>query len=362
MWNVILLVLSAMTLAGIFYLTTRVRKFTPFVRLAEKHKALSVLLALACVLTVGFFSFINLYSVVIVFLHLVIFWALFDLGFFIGRKIAKKERKRYIEGVCAILFTAVYLSVGWYNAHHVVETNFTVKSSKVDSPLRIVEIADSHLGITLDGRDFAKQLERINGAGPDVVVIVGDFVDDDTEKKDMLLACEALGKLKTKYGVYFVYGNHDDGYFSYRDFSSKELREALTSNGVVILEDSSVEITDGVVLVGRLDRTFGKRLDAPSLTKDIEKDKYIVMLDHQPNDYDAEEKSGADLVLSGHTHGGHIFPAGEIGLLIGANDRVYGSETRGGTTFFVTSGISGWGIPFKTFCKSEYVVIDVLPE
>ena len=57
--------------------------------------------------------------------------------------------------------------------------------------------------------------------------------------------------------------------------------------------------------------------------------------------------------------GGHIFPAGPIGLWMGANDRFYGTETRGDTTFLVTSGISGWGIPFKTGCISEYVVIDI---
>ena len=83
------------------------------------------------------------------------------------------------------------------------------------------------------------------------------------------------------------------------------------------------------------------------------------MLDHQPNDYDAEAQSGADLVLSGHTHGGHMWPAGLIGLAMGSNDRVYGTETRGETTFVVTSGISGWAIPFKTGTHSEIVVIDV---
>ena len=87
----------------------------------------------------------------------------------------------------------------------------------------------------------------------------------------------------------------------------------------------------------------------------------MIMLDHQPNDYAAEEASGVDLVLSGHTHGGHIFPAGLLGVWMGANDKTYGYERRGGTDFFVTSGISGWVIPFKTGCISEYVVIDIVP-
>ncbi|MBQ9188951.1 MAG: metallophosphoesterase, partial [Clostridia bacterium] len=87
-----------------------------------------------------------------------------------------------------------------------------------------------------------------------------------------------------------------------------------------------------------------------------------VMLDHQPNDYAAEAAAGMDLVLSGHTHGGHIFPAGQIGLWIGANDFLYGTTRIGQTDFVVTSGISGWAIPFKTGTFSEYVVIDLVPK
>ena len=95
--------------------------------------------------------------------------------------------------------------------------------------------------------------------------------------------------------------------------------------------------------------------------KGIDPSRYVIMLDHQPNDYTAEAEAGPDLVISGHTHGGHIFPAGLVGQLTGANDRLYGTERRGNTDFLVTSGISGWGIPFKTFAVSEYVVVDIYP-
>ena len=87
--------------------------------------------------------------------------------------------------------------------------------------------------------------------------------------------------------------------------------------------------------------------------------KYIIILDHQPNDYAAEAATGADLVLSGHTHGGQMLEINLVGALIGSNDRTYGMETRDRTTFIVTSGISDWAIKFKTGCRSEYVIIDV---
>ena len=97
------------------------------------------------------------------------------------------------------------------------------------------------------------------------------------------------------------------------------------------------------------------------MTGELDPSRYAIVLDHQPNDYAAEAASGADLVLSGHTHGGHIFPAGQLGLLFGANDSIYGMQQRGDTTFIVTSGVSGWAIPIKTGCFSEFVVIDVRP-
>ena len=95
------------------------------------------------------------------------------------------------------------------------------------------------------------------------------------------------------------------------------------------------------------------------LVKKLDTDKYIVVMDHQPHDYDNQEKAGVDMVLSGHTHGGQFFPVNNAGVWIGANDKTYGREKRTDTNFIVTSGISDWALKFKTGCKSEYVVIDV---
>ena len=99
-------------------------------------------------------------------------------------------------------------------------TGYTVASDKLSrgESLRIVLIADAHLGITLDGAAFAREMERVQQTAPDLVVVVGDFVDDDSRREDMQAACRALGGLKTSRGVYFVYGNHDNGYYTSRDF------------------------------------------------------------------------------------------------------------------------------------------------
>ena len=99
------------------------------------------------------------------------------------------------------------------------------------------------------------------------------------------------------------------------------------------------------------------------LVKDLDKSKYMLVLDHQPTDYDAQMEAEVDLVLSGHTHGGHIFPAGLIGEGLGINCMTYGFRQEGKTAFEVSSGISGWAIPFKTGgAISEYVILDIIQE
>ena len=97
-----------------------------------------------------------------------------------------------------------------------------------------------------------------------------------------------------------------------------------------------------------------------ALTEGLDKEKFIIVLDHQPSDYDAQAAAGVDLVLSGHTHGGQLIPITYVGEWIGVNCRTYGREKRENTEFIVSSGISDWAILFKTGCKSEYVVIDVV--
>lgn len=101
------------------------------------------------------------------------------------------------------------------------------------------------------------------------------------------------------------------------------------------------------------------RAEMTELVKELDPDKFSVVLDHQPNDYQNQTTAEVDLVLSGHTHGGQLFPLNKVGEWIGANDKTYGLEKRNKTNFIVTSGLSDWAIKFKTGTKSEFVVIDI---
>lgn len=360
MWQILMTVTGILAVAGSLWLVFRIHRFEVIKRIGAKSRVLSWLIAAIPVAAVGLFCFINVISFAIAMIHILLSFALCTFVSFVIGKIRKKPVSKDISGYTAAALAALYLAFGWFFAHHVFITQYETGTDKnIGKTLKIAAIADSHLGITLDGEDFEREMERLAAEKPDLLVIVGDYVDDDTKAEDMRRACRALGKLSEVCPVYYVFGNHDKGYFNSRDFSGDELISELKNNNVIILEDDGVDLGDGFYLIGRKDRSFRTRKEAQLLTDGVDKDKYIIMLDHQPNDYDNEASAGADLVISGHTHGGHIFPAGPFGLLIGANDKVYGSKTRENTTFIVTSGISGWAIPFKTGAKSEIVMIEI---
>lgn len=362
MWLMIFGAVALAALAGIVYLVRQFHRFRMLEQLSQRHRLLSWILAALPVAMILSTYFINRFAMFIVIIHLSVIWLLCSLAAYIIRKCLHRERTRNYAGGAAILLTAAVLCIGWYFAHHVYETDYQLTTDKsLSEPLRIAMLADSHLSITLDGAEFAAQLDRIQAQNPDVLFICGDFVDDDTKRQDLLDACAALGKMQTKYGIYYVYGNHDLGYFSYRDFTADELRQALAENGVTLLADETAVIDTHISVTGRCDAN-ADREEIGTLAAETDSASYRILLDHQPTDYDAEAAAGYDLVLSGHTHGGHIFPAGQIGLVISDNNALYGHEKRGNTDFIITSGISGWAIPFKTGCISEYCIIDVTNE
>lgn len=362
MWLLIFAGVFLLAAFAVAFLMNRALRFGFSKRLYKKNRALGIISSIWPVAICLPFLYVGFVAFVIAFIHLFVFWAIVDLFAFLIRKaLNKRRRRKYINGFIAIALTVVYLTYGWIMAHTVLETDYLINTDKAlgQDTLRVVAIADLHSGITLDGEEFANECEKINEVKPDLVVVCGDFVDDSTSKEDMIKSCEALGKLNTKYGVFFIYGNHDRGYFENKNFSEEELTKSLLENNVTVLSDEAVKINESVYIIGREDASRKERKSAEELIEEIDSSKYVIMLDHQPNDYDAIENASPDLVISGHTHGGHIFPAGQIGMLMGANDALYGLTERGNTSFIVTSGISGWAIPFKTFTVSEFLVIDI---
>ena len=367
MWQIIFILVIASLIAGFVWMAFAVCRFDGLRHHlpSKRWKRMLVGMGVVALVMLSLCLTMDFINMVVCFLHLLFIWLMCDGVGLVVEKLRKRPFRHYYQGYLALLMTLVWLGVGWRNAHHVVRTTYDLTTSKRVPNLRIVGFSDSHVGATFHWQEFETYVERMNAERPDVVVIMGDFVDDDTSKEDMEMCCKALGRLKTKYGVFFVYGNHDEGYWENngRGYTLANLDRCLEASGVTILRDETMPITGDVGICGRLDKSRSQdRKSANELMKGRKGEEFVIVLDHEPNDYDDEAASGMDLVVSGHTHGGQFLGLGEMGLLLGANDALYGYEKRKDTDFVVSSGIGDWAIKFKTGCIAEYIVINLKSE
>lgn len=202
----------------------------------------------------------------------------------------------------------------------------------------------------------------MNAVHPDFIVLGGDVTDEGTSRESMIKVFEELGTLNSTYGTYFIYGNHDrqPKVGDYRDgtkpYSNDELVSVIKKNNIKILEDDSVVINNDIVLVGRKDAGHGNDIKRASIFDLVNDNKFVLVLDHQTLD-ECNVSKVADLMISGHTHGGQIFPYGLVTDLSGKPN--YGLYSYGTMKEIVSSGFCGWGIPLRNECPCEYVVVKV---
>ena len=217
-------------------------------------------------------------------------------------------------------------------------------------PLTLVQLSDVHIGQGLKGEFLNRVVRQVNELNPDIVVITGDFVDDKLENiKDDL---SEILNLKSKYGIYYVSGNHE---FIH---GVEQINDYLQTLGIVVLDNKNIKV-DGINLVGVNDlsavRFGGEIADLNIALEGIDKNLPTILLAHQPKFATlVEERHEIDLILSGHTHGGQIFPFGLLVLL--DQPYLYGLyEHLGKTQIYVSSGTGYWGPPLRLFSHSEIV-------
>ena len=310
---------------------------------------------------------------VIILLHITAFLLIIDGIALIVRKIHKGEfksgicHKIYKSGIIAILMAALMCGYGRYNIFHVVRTEYTVQTQKNirSEGYKLVLLSDLHYGVTMNDAQLQEVVDRINNENADIIVLDGDIVDESTTLEQMKSAFRILGQAESKYGVYYVYGNHDkNNYASKPNYTAETLADTIRDSGIKILEDDTTLINQEVVLIGRADRsdTNGNRRDISTLVGGLNNKQEWIVLDHQPAEYENVEKAGADLILSGHTHAGQIWPAGLFASILHFDDLNYGKIQQGNLNAIVTSGIAGWAYPIRTEKHSEYVVLNIMPE
>ncbi len=305
-------------------------------------------------------------------LHVMVFSLLARLINFILKKIkgGKAEKAKiwqilYKSGALTLAITLVFTVYGYINLHNVVATEYkitTEKSIRAEG-YRVILVADVHYGVSVDDAELTRICKEIESLSPDMVVLCGDIVDNNTTVNQMKYVFSQFGAIKSEFGTFYVHGNHDKP-FSFAGFESEFSESLLTStiknSNIRILADEAVEINDDFLLVGRNDLSQRNRMHVDKLLENADADRFILTLDHQPRDYDNIAASKTDLVISGHTHGGQIWPIGLVQELFNMNDEVYGHGYYDeDTQFIVTSGFAGWKYPIKTEKYAEYVVIDV---
>ncbi|MFC7262671.1 metallophosphoesterase [Streptomyces lutosisoli] len=216
---------------------------------------------------------------------------------------------------------------------------------------RIAVVSDIHLGPVL-GRGFAqKVVDTINSTQPDLIAVVGDLVDGSV--KDLGPAAAPLARLRARHGAFFVTGNHE--YFSGAAQWVREVREL----GIQPLENARTEVA-GFDLAGVNDvqgESEGQGPDFGKALGDRDASRACVLLAHQPVQIHEAVRYGVDLQLSGHTHGGQLWPGNFIAAA--ANPTLAGLERYGDTQLYVSRGAGAWGPPTRVGAPSDITVVEL---
>ncbi|MEU3598293.1 metallophosphoesterase [Streptomyces sp. NPDC006798] len=217
---------------------------------------------------------------------------------------------------------------------------------------RIAVVSDIHLGPILGRAHTQRIVDTINRANPDLIAIVGDMVDGNVE--DLGPAAEPLTGLEARHGSFFVTGNHE--YFS----GAQQWVDHVRELGLRPLENERVEIAAGFDLAGVDDlagESEGKGPDFEKALGDRDRGRTAVLLAHQPVVVHDARKHGVDLQLSGHTHGGQLWPGEYLAAL--ANPTVAGLERYGDTQLYVTRGAGAWGPPVRVGADSDITMVQL---
>ncbi len=223
-----------------------------------------------------------------------------------------------------------------------------IESYKIQQDKTVVVLSDIHLSRSVFPDKIKGLVERVNALNPDIIVLPGDTVDDDKVYTQPLL--QILSRLKAKEGVYYTSGNHEF-YVGYRQ-SMKQLESA----GFINLDNAKVQF-DSVCLAGVPDipsaARYGVSVDWSAVCQNA--DQYRILLSHQP--ILPNETNSADLIISGHTHGGQIFPFHIFSWYYNSKLLAGLYEPKIGKNVYVSRGSGQWGPQMRFLAPSEITVL-----
>lgn len=289
----------------------------------------------------------------------------------------RKKHSPIVAGFALLFCIFISLSISIYgkaNAQHLWLTKYSVNIDKIvnkHGEMRIALASDLHIGADSKPSLVQKMVNTINEQDADVVLIAGDLFNSSFEEiENPQEYIDILKGLESKNGVYVVYGDHDVesrllAGFDITDYStqrrSTEMDKFVEECGFTVLDDKVV-IIDGVQIAGRIDGTVTgtdatRRATAHELLGSCDVMMPVIAVEHEPLDFKALRTAGADIVLSGHTHAGQIFPGNLIMRFLSNN--TYGFRTVNGCKSLTTSGVGYYGPPIRVGTHSEVVALDI---
>ena len=289
---------------------------------------------------------------------------LIKLIVWLGQRVARRpapevsiERRTFlarVTGGTALAVGSTSMARGMVEArgtHEIVDVEVTLaKLPRALDGFTIVQLTDLHVGMTIDREFVQRVVDRTNKLAPDLIALTGDFVDGKVE--DLRDEIAPLRHLRAKHGVYAVTGNHE--YYSGVDPWITE----ISSLGARYLRNQRVTIGEGEAsfeLAGVDDHgarggDHGEDLGAATAGRDP--DRALVLLAHQPRQVRRAARHGVDLQLSGHTHGGQIWPWHYI-VSIQQGGLLAGRYQHEGTQLYVSRGCGYWGPPVRLLAPLE---------
>lgn len=296
------------------------------------------------------------------FLSLVIY-GLTDLILMITQKITIVQTKtKLIIWLGSTLLIVVLFCYGSWQAQQIKTMKYQVTINKSASnpakKINAVLISDLHLGYVNDVKKLEKIVTKINQSQPDIVFISGDLFDGNYQAlQDVKSIEQQFKRLSSTYGTYMCWGNHDAGE------TFEKMKALVKASNITLLEDEMTVVGEELLVVGRKDSRpigsqDGDRKSIQEQFKKVGNKLPKIILDHQPSNID-EYKNENELILSGHTHQGQIFPFSLVTKAYFTVDYGYYRQDENSPQVIVSSGVGTWGPPMRIGTQSEIVRIDI---
>ncbi len=269
------------------------------------------------------------------------------------KNVSMLNKANFIVFLCALLVSAFALRGGWERPKL---NEININSSLVTEDVRIVQISDLHITRSTSDERLRNIVYEVNALAPHVIVMTGDIMDDTLIKIDKKL--DILKELNAPFGVYSVVGNHEfySGLNAW-SYKARQLGIHILFNRGILLKPLNIflsGIPDAYTAFSH--PTFN--INFEKALKGSKKENYRILLSHNPSVIDNLTSFNYDMMLSGHTHGGQIFPMHYF-VKKANSGYLSGSYKVNGIDLYVSSGAGTWGPMMRLFAPSEITLINI---